>query len=241
MVSQRGVAESGRHLPWATAICNHDQSSDPSAACLLVSLLQALLFWVCSSPVGEPCRRLRGRHVGVAGTVRDGDSDTSWHQAWQWRLQNLLICEKRSTSSPDLLTDYYLSLVTGSNFPPPACGFNSVSPDMFSCLHLDSSSPLCCSLCSPSLSSLTFFCLFSSKFTKWLILRVSLAIKEPASHPSQTYHPLTSSCTSGLCDNCHIVRPWAWEVTPNQGQCAACRAGLWFMCTARYISSGKQQ
>lgn len=81
MGSQQGVAESGRHLPWATAIFNHDQSSDPSAGSLVVSSLEALLFWARSSPLAKPCRHLHRRRVGVVGTVHGGDRDSSGHPA----------------------------------------------------------------------------------------------------------------------------------------------------------------
>lgn len=73
MGPQQGVAESGRHLPWATAICNnHDQSSDPSAGSPVMSLLEeeALLFWACS----YPWQALR------AVTLEDGGS-----RGGQWR------------------------------------------------------------------------------------------------------------------------------------------------------------
>lgn len=78
MGSQQGVAESGRHLPWATAICNHDQSSDPSAGSPVVSFSKLC----CSERAPLPLASPAGSHAGgegVAGTVPGGD--TSGHQA----------------------------------------------------------------------------------------------------------------------------------------------------------------
>ena len=78
MGSQQGVAESGRHLPWATAICNHDQSSAPSAGSPVVSFSKLC----CSERAPLPLASPAGSHAGgegVAGTVPGGD--TSGHQS----------------------------------------------------------------------------------------------------------------------------------------------------------------
>lgn len=141
MGSQQGVAESEGHLPWAPAICN-DQSSDPSARNPLVSLYSALLFWPCSSTLGKPCRLLHRRMVAV-GTVQWGDMSM-----WRGRLQDILICEKRYTSSP-VLTDH--SMV--NNFLLHAVNSKCASPNSF-CQH--SSQTLPCSSLS-DIQPLTFW------------------------------------------------------------------------------------
>lgn len=167
------------------AICNHDQSSDLWAVSQLVSLLWALLFWACSSPLGEPFRQVHGRLEGSGGTVHARDLCTCWHRDQScvsgsfWSYWS----EQRSTSFPEILTGRCLSLAIVSNRPLPGC-------IIWVCLKALLLAPfeeiLICILkiqrfVVPSLSDsqpLTFIYLLSSKPTIWLILHSVSAIKE---------------------------------------------------------------
>lgn len=158
MDSQQGVAESGRHLSWATAICNHDQSSDLLTGSQLVSLLKALLFWACSSPLGDPCRQLHRRHVGVVGTVQGRDLDTSWHQAQLVTVASSeLIDPEKEIYILSWYTDRPLFVTCDSEELSSA---SLCTLDVFNIyvLKYNTTQPL------------TFFCLLSLKPTKWLIL-----------------------------------------------------------------------
>lgn len=52
-------------------------------------------------------------------------------------------------------------------------------------------------------------------------------------HTSANHISLQHPRLSPVCDNCLLVRPWAWELTPYQGHSVTCRAVLWF--TGLYI------
>lgn len=121
MGSQQGVTESGRHLPWATVICNHDQSSDLSAGSLVVSLLKALLFWMCSSPSWGALWAVTQEESGDSAGWRLTHAGTRAGYMTGVSAGLIDLRKKRPTSSPALPTGHYLSLVMVSDFLLPHC------------------------------------------------------------------------------------------------------------------------
>lgn len=113
MGSRQGAAESGRHLPQVTATVITIKAQIFQLEARWCPCCKLCCFSACSS-----CPRQALWAVPQEVRRRRGDS-TGWrlrHEHAPALLRNILIREKRSTSSPELPTGHYLSPVMPNDF-----------------------------------------------------------------------------------------------------------------------------